>query len=51
MHDLFRRDPRGRRLDRLPAFAPDGGIRAVGAVAGITHQIGRSFGVYGLCRL
>lgn len=31
----------------LPAYDPDGGIRAVGAVAGITHQISRSFGVYG----
>jgi MipA family protein len=31
----------------LPVYDPDGGIRAVGAVAGITHQISRSFGVYG----
>ncbi|HEY0114295.1 MAG TPA: MipA/OmpV family protein [Allosphingosinicella sp.] len=30
----------------IPAFTPDGGIRAVGAIAGVTHQISRSFGVY-----
>jgi len=30
----------------LPAYAPDGGIRAVGAVIGITHQLSPSFGVY-----
>lgn len=31
----------------VPAFTPDGGVRAVGAVAGITHEFGRSFGIYG----
>ena len=31
----------------LPVYDPDGGIRAVGAVAGITHQLSRSFGIYG----
>ena len=31
----------------LPVYDPDGGIRAVGAIAGITHQISRTFGVYG----
>jgi outer membrane protein len=31
----------------LPVYDPDGGIRSVGAVAGITHQISRSFGLYG----
>lgn len=31
----------------IPAFAPDGGVRAVGAVAGITHEFNRSFGIYG----
>lgn len=30
----------------LPAFAPEGGIKAIGAVAGLTHQISRSVGVY-----
>lgn len=30
----------------LPAYDPDGGVRAVGAVAGITHQLSRSVGVY-----
>lgn len=31
----------------LPAFAPDGGVRAVGVVAGITHEFTRNFGIYG----
>ena len=31
----------------LPVYDPDGGIRSVGAVAGITHQLSRSFGIYG----
>jgi len=31
----------------LPAYDPDGGVRAVGAIAGITHQITRGFGIYG----
>lgn len=31
----------------LPVYDPDGGIRAVGAIAGITHQISRNFGIYG----
>jgi outer membrane scaffolding protein for murein synthesis (MipA/OmpV family) len=31
----------------LPAFDPEGGVRALGVVAGITHQLSRGFGVYG----
>jgi len=31
----------------LPAYDPGGGVRAVGAIAGITHQLTRSFGIYG----
>jgi outer membrane protein len=31
----------------LPAYDPDGGIRAVGVVAGLTKQISRRFGIYG----
>lgn len=30
----------------LPAYDPDGGVRAVGAIAGLTQQISRSVGVY-----
>jgi len=31
----------------LPAFTPEGGVRALGVVAGLTHQLSRSFGIYG----
>ncbi len=31
----------------LPAYDPDGGVRAIGLIAGVTHQITRSFGIYG----
>lgn len=31
----------------LPTYDPDGGVRAVGVVAGVTHQLTRSFGIYG----
>jgi MipA family protein len=31
----------------LPVYRPDGGVRSVGAIAGITHQLTRSFGLYG----
>lgn len=31
----------------LPVYDPDGGVRAVGVTAGVTHQLTRSFGVYG----
>jgi outer membrane scaffolding protein for murein synthesis (MipA/OmpV family) len=31
----------------LPVYDPEGGVRAVGLVAGVTHQLTRSFGVYG----
>jgi outer membrane protein len=31
----------------LPAYAPDGGVRAIGVMAGLTHQLSRSFGIHG----
>jgi outer membrane protein len=31
----------------LPAYDPDGGVRALGVIAGVTHQLSRSFGIYG----
>jgi outer membrane scaffolding protein for murein synthesis (MipA/OmpV family) len=31
----------------IPAYDPEGGLRAVGVMAGITHQLTRSFGIYG----
>jgi outer membrane scaffolding protein for murein synthesis (MipA/OmpV family) len=31
----------------LPAYDPDGGLRSVGMMAGVTQQLSRSFGVYG----
>ena len=30
----------------LPVFTPDGGVRAVGAVAGVTHEFTRNLGIY-----
>jgi MipA family protein len=30
----------------LPVYQPEGGIKAAGAMFGITHQLSRSFGVY-----
>lgn len=30
----------------LPAFAADGGVRAVGVVAGLTRDLSRNFGIY-----
>ena len=31
----------------LPIYDPDGGIRSAGVIAGVTHQLTRSFGIYG----
>jgi outer membrane protein len=31
----------------IPAFAPDGGVRAIGVMGGITHEFTRNFGIYG----
>jgi outer membrane scaffolding protein for murein synthesis (MipA/OmpV family) len=31
----------------LPAYDPEGGVRSVGLIAGVTHQLSRSFGIYG----
>lgn len=31
----------------IPAFTPDGGVRALGVVGGITHEFTRNFGIYG----
>lgn len=31
----------------LATYSPDGGVRAAGAVIGITHEFSRSFGIYG----
>lgn len=45
--DYFGVTPAVAAATGLPVYDPDGGIRAVGAVAGITHQLSRSFGVYG----
>lgn len=30
----------------LPAYDPEGGVRAVGAIAGVTHQLSRGLGIY-----
>jgi outer membrane protein len=34
-------------LPGFPVYDPDGGVRALGVMAGLTHQLTRSFGVYG----
>jgi len=47
MNAYFGVTPAAAALSGIPAYSPDGGIRAVGAVAGITHQLSRSFGVFG----
>lgn len=46
MNAYFGVSPAAALLSGIPAYAPGGGVRAIGAVAGITHQISRSFGVY-----
>lgn len=30
----------------LPAYDPEGALRAVGVIAGLTHEFGRTFGIY-----
>lgn len=47
MRTYFGITPAQAAASGLPAFAPDGGVRAVGAVAGITHEFTRNFGIYG----
>jgi outer membrane scaffolding protein for murein synthesis (MipA/OmpV family) len=39
--------PAAAAASGLPAYDPDGGLRSVGMLAGVTQQISRSFGVYG----
>lgn len=46
MQAYFGVTPAVASATQLPAFAPEGGIRAVGAIAGLTHQLSRSFGIY-----
>lgn len=38
--------PAAAAASGLPAYDPEGGLRSVGAMAGITHQLSRSIGVY-----
>lgn len=38
--------PAAAAASGLPAYDPGGGIHAVGAVAGVTHQLSRRWGVY-----
>jgi outer membrane protein len=46
MDTYFGVTPAAAAASGLPAYDPDGGVRAVGAVAGVTHQISRRIGVY-----
>jgi MipA family protein len=46
MRTYFGVTPAAAAASGLAAYAPDGGVRAVGAIAGITRQLGRSFGVF-----
>jgi MipA family protein len=39
--------PAAAAVGGVPAYDPDGGIRSVGLVAGVTHQLSRRIGVYG----
>jgi MipA family protein len=46
MDAYFGVTPAGAGATGLPAFDPEGGVRAVGVQAGFTHQFSRSWGVY-----
>jgi outer membrane protein len=45
--DAYFRVPPAAIASGVPPYDPDGGLRAIGAVAGVTHQFTRRFGVYG----
>ena len=47
MNAYFGVTPAQAIVSGVPAFSPDGGVKSVGAMAGITHQISRSFGIFG----
>lgn len=42
----FRVTPAVAAASGVPAYDPDGGLRSVGAIAGVTHQLSRRIGVY-----
>lgn len=39
--------PAAAAVGGVPAYDPEGGIRSVGLVAGVTHQLSRRIGIYG----
>ncbi len=47
MQTYFGITPAQAATSGLAAYTPDGGVRAVGAVIGITHEFTRNFGIYG----
>ena len=47
MQTYYGQTPAQALVSGLPAYAPDGGVRAVGAVFGVTHEFTRNFGIYG----
>lgn len=47
MQTYFGITPAQALASGVPVYTPDGGVRAVGAVAGITHEFTRNFGIYG----
>jgi outer membrane scaffolding protein for murein synthesis (MipA/OmpV family) len=46
MRTYFGVTPAAAAAAGIPAYTPDGGVKALGLVSGITHQISPSFGVY-----
>lgn len=46
MDAYFAVTPAAALASGLPVYDPEGGIRSVGAMAGLTHQFSRSFGIY-----
>jgi outer membrane scaffolding protein for murein synthesis (MipA/OmpV family) len=47
METYFGVTPAAAAASGLPAYTPEGGVKSVGAMFGITHQLSRSFGIYG----
>lgn len=46
METYFGVTPAVRTATGLPVYTPDGGIKAAGVIAGLTHQLSRRFGIY-----
>jgi len=46
MESYFGVTPAESARTGIAAYQPEGGVRAVGAMFGIIHQLSRSFGVY-----